>query len=220
MSLHSLKRDIARIKRKEGINFEKIDYEHALERHNARLDILYAEYCAPSFDVLDAVIKELNKSGINNPNENHSSELGNQARRESKKAREFLGDDTPERWKKDQETIVAYHLKLYGNQSDLESQNAFGSTPDEMWANYKSNIFASKDREEMSKRLSNEEKDAQRIKMEKKYGTPVRLHPDPTNYTYKYYVPEFAKGDPRWDLRRIFPYEDFPEHDGHSIIEL
>jgi hypothetical protein len=39
-------------------------------------------------------------------------------------------------------------------------------------------------------------------------------------YTYKYYVPQFAEGDPRWDLRRIFPYEDFPENDGISVIEL
>ena len=145
MSLTSLKRDITRIKRKLGINFDKIDYERALECHNARFDILYAEYHAPVFDELDGIMEGRDKSAIvGHP----SSELGNKFRRESEKAQEFLGNDTSERWKKDQETIVAYHLKLYGNLSEIESQYTFGSTPDEMWANYESNIAASKEKKE------------------------------------------------------------------------
>jgi len=220
MSLISLKRDLSRIKRKLGFNFDKIDYERALERHNARFDILYAEKIAPIMDQLEEIIEELDESEIDSPYDHDSSGVGNKLRRKAEKAKELLGDDTSKRWKKDQETLVAYHLKLYGNLSEIESQNAFGSTPDEMWANYESNVFASKDKEEMSKRLSKEEKNTQRAEMEKKYGKPVRLHPDPTNYTYKYFIPEFAEGDPHWDLRYIFPYEDFPKHDGQSIIEL
>ena len=89
-----------------------------------------------------------------------------------------------------------------------------------MWAHYESNVFASRDEEEKSKRLSKEETKTRRAEIEKEYGKPVRLHPDPTNYTYKNYVPQFSEGAPRWDLRRVYPYEDFPEHDGKSIIEL
>ena len=220
MSLNSLNRDISRIKRKLGINFEKLDYERALERHYARFDILDEEQLASVFDLLESIEKELNEPKGNDPHDHDSSGYSNVLRREAERARKFLGDDTPERWKKDHKTLVAYHLKLYGNLSKLKSQKAFGSTPGEMWDNYKSNIFASKDKEEMSKKLSKEEKNIQRAKMEKKYGKPVRLHPDPSNYTYKHYVPQFAEGDPHWNLRRIFPYEDFPEYDGKSIIEL
>ena len=64
MSLTSFKRDLSRIKRKLGINFDKIDYERALERHNARFDILYAEKIAPVMDTLDKVIESLDESEI------------------------------------------------------------------------------------------------------------------------------------------------------------
>jgi hypothetical protein len=52
------------------------------------------------------------------------------------------------------------------------------------------------------------------------FPKPVRLHPDFSNNTLKNYTPEFVDEKKSWDLRRFFPYEDFPEHDGISIIEL
>ena len=56
--------------------------------------------------------------------------------------------------------------------------------------------------------------------MEKKYGKPVRLHPDFSDNTVKYYTPEFADEGKVWGLEHLFPHKDFPEHDGRSVIEL
>ena len=60
----------------------------------------------------------------------------------------------------------------------------------------------------------------QRAEMEKEYGKPVRLHPDFTNNTLKCYSPEFADEKKVWGLSYLFPYKDFPEYDGKSIIEM
>lgn len=130
MSLNSLKRDIARIKRKKGIDFEKIDYEQALARHRARLDILLADNQP---DLLDKFEKFLVSEGLYKKSfETKSEKLQKKAEEE----KEPLGDDKPEMWKKDHDTLVSYHLKLCGSLYVLERHYAFGSTPKKMWDHY------------------------------------------------------------------------------------
>ena len=90
MSLNSLKRDIARIKRKKGIDFEKIDYEQALARHRARLDILLADNQP---DLLDKFEKFLVSDGLYKKSFETKSE---KLRKKAEEAKELLGDDKPE----------------------------------------------------------------------------------------------------------------------------
>ena len=89
-----------------------------------------------------------------------------------------------------------------------------------MWKYYQSFLTARKEKEEESKRRRAKEKERQRAEMEKKYGKPVRLYPDFSDNTFKYYTPEFADEGKVWGLEHLFPYKDFPEHDGRSVIEL
>ena len=214
MSLNSLKRDIARIKRKKGIDFEKIDYELALERHRARLDILMAEKLADLFDKFE------NYSAPKRASQHYSGMAGDDLRRDAEKAKEFLGDDKPEMWKKDQATIETLHPKISKVYNKLQDIPSLGSSPKEMWKHYQSILTTGLEKEEEEKRKREKEKERQRGEMEKKYGKPVRLHPDFSNNTLKYYTPEFADERKVWDLSHLFPYKDFPEHDGRSVIEL
>ena len=217
MSLTSLKRDIAKIKRKKEIDFEKIDYELAKKRHEARLKIMMAEELADIFDEIDEIEDCL---ASEEPSRYDFTRTGDDFRRDAEKARGFLGDDNPKMWKKDQATIEALHPILSSSYDMLKDISALGSSPKKMWDHYKSILKAQCKKEKEEKRRRIKEKETRLEEMEKKYGKPVRLHPDFSNNTSKRYSPEFADGLKIWGLGHLFPYEDFPEHDGKSIIEL
>jgi len=217
MSLTSLKRDIARIKRKKEIDFEKIDYELAIERHEARLQLLMAEKLADLFDEFDEFENCL---ASEEPSRHYFTRTGDDLRRDAEKARVFLGDDNPKMWEKDQATIEALHPILSNGYTILQDISALGASPKKMWNHYESILKAQWKKEKEEKRQREEEKKRQRAEIEKKYGKVVRLHPDFSNNTLKCYSPEFADGSKVWGLTYLFPYEDFPEHDGKSIIEL
>ncbi len=205
------------MKIKLDINFYEAEYKQALERNIARLDILKAENLADLFDEFDNCLTSEEQS------QNSSNREGDRLRNKAEKAKQLLGDDNSEMWEKDHVSIINLHPKVCGTyHTYLTIQNipALGRTPKEMWKNYLSILDAGVKKTEEVKRCRIKEKETQRKEMENKYGKPVRLHPEFGNSTNKYFTPEFANGGMSWGLSYLFPYKDFPEHDGKSIIEL
>ena len=73
---------------------------------------------------------------------------------------------------------------------------------------------------ERRKRERDLERKIEREKLEKEHGKPVRLHPDYSSNTSKSYTPEFKNGGHVWGINYLYPYSDFPEFSGDSIVEL
>jgi hypothetical protein len=64
------------------------------------------------------------------------------------------------------------------------------------------------------------ERKKEREELEKEYGKPIRLYPEIGPGIGKCYTPEF-KGDKfGWGLSHLYPYSDFPDFSGDSIVEL
>ncbi len=60
----------------------------------------------------------------------------------------------------------------------------------------------------------------EREELEKRRGKPIRLHPESKFNTCMGYTPEFKDGSLGWGLSHLYPYGDFPDFSGDSIVEL
>ena len=49
---------------------------------------------------------------------------------------------------------------------------------------------------------------------------PIRLHPDYSANTWKCYKPVFKDESLGWGPSHLYPYGDFPDFSGDSIVEL
>ncbi len=130
MSFNSLKRDAMRVKQIAGIDFDFIDYEAAISRHIARLNILIA----------DKIVPELERSILSERSDEPSNSNTNVAimglMNKADVARKLLGDDTLELWKKDQRTIETYKFGRPKLDARTEPPPPFGETPKEMLGHY------------------------------------------------------------------------------------
>jgi hypothetical protein len=92
----------------------------ALQRHEARLVVLIEK----RFDAPARVI-EAEEGQPLTPSDPRLSQ-----------AIAMLADDTPAQWAKDQRTIEAHYLRTEGTLRYASRTYAWGSTPEDMWANY------------------------------------------------------------------------------------
>jgi len=205
MTRKTMWRDIARIKRVAGIDFEKIEYDAAMERQWARLDLVL-ENAMPKFQ---ARFEKKYGRPVDLSGHFPSAER-------LKKARALLHDDTLEKWIEDQETLERYHLRRDGDLGYLEWGYVFGRTSREMFDHYLDVIFRPA-REELKQEL---ERQREREEIEKEKGKPVRHHPERYHDTSGHYTPQFRNGAMGWGLSHLYPYEDYPESDGKSVVIL
>jgi hypothetical protein len=64
------------------------------------------------------------------------------------------------------------------------------------------------------------ERQREREEIEKERGKPVRLHPERYYDASGHYTPQFHNGAMGWGLSHLYPYEEYPEHDGKSVVIL
>ena len=214
MSIISLKRDIRRIRRRKCINFELIDYNEAMNRHRARLAIVTEEKLTLGFDQID----KMRQSG--KPSIPSTKQARKEIRQRSKEAKELLSNDTPKLWERDQATIDASRYKHFLPDNPLETYPPCGKTPKEMWDHYCSFNDRLRQKKIDDDQTLENKKIMELAEMNKKHGKPIKLHPAFGNTTPRYYTPEFEGEQMGWLYSHLFPYEDFPDHDGKSIIEL
>jgi len=216
MTLKQMKSEIKRLKRFASIDFDEKHSEEAAERHQARLTCLIGDYFLRKFNEVadkpsskksEPVDEELLKefvAGLKN------------LQKKMLVARELLVDDTPKKWVEDQDFMEQYEYEKFGNLVILKRRWAYGRSPEEMWKHYL--LLVTKP--SRPKKERDLERKKEREKLEKKHGKLIRLLPDYSSNTWKCYKPEFMDGTIGWDHNRLYPYSDFPDFSGDSIVEL
>ena len=131
-------------------------------------------------------------------------------------ARALLVDDTPKKWAEDQDFMEQYEYDRVGDLTVFKRRWAYGRSPEEMWEHY---IYLVTEPSRRKKERDLERK-KERKKLEKRRGKPMRLHPESRGNTCKCYTPEFKDGSLGWGLSHLYPYGDFPDFSGDSIVEL
>lgn len=122
-----LKSDITRLRRIDDL--DRGAFVAAQRRHEARMAILdYERDHLPYFEIID---------------DHHQSELDptcetckhhKYIETDVAMARDRLGEDSPERWRADQDRIERYLLRTSGNLDAAQQTRAWGVDTDTMWA--------------------------------------------------------------------------------------
>jgi hypothetical protein len=217
MSRAQIKRDLSRIKRAANIDFTRQAYEEALERHLHRLDtVTYVEFIRDEK-------RALRKGTINDDDDEPLTEEDiAQAESEIAAAK---ANDTPQQWRQDQATIENYHLEKFGHLSNAKRLKAFGGNHKEMWRHYMTLYTEGVREADIQSSGPSIGGELERDRREK----PVRLHPEMNRLSPEFeailgpqklcYTPEYADGAKHPELAHNYPYKDFPEFDGNTVIE-
>lgn len=216
MTTRQMKNEIKRLKRSSNINFDEKHFEEAAERHDARLTCVIGDYFLrelnesaekPSPKKVEPIDEELFKNFV---------EYCKNLQKEIAVARALLVDDTPKKWVEDQDFMEQYEFERVGNLVVFKRRWAYGRSPEEMWEHYE-HLITEPSRRRKERDL---ERKKEREELEKKLGKPIRLHPDYSVNTSKSYTPEFENDKWCWGVSHLYPYGDFPEFSGDSIIEF
>ena len=169
-----LKSDIGRIRQIDDLDRDA--FIAAKRRHEARLVIhKYENYDVPFYEFYDDIQEPMGKPKC----EIDESRKRNEANVAT--ARDLLGEDTPERWRADQQRIERYLLCTNGNLDDATNCLAWGADPDTMWAHHQ-HVLAERGRKAdakiyaiITKRFAVEQEKGSPIRFENhpRYGTPV-----------------------------------------------
>ena len=216
MTLKQMKNEIKRLKLIASIDFDEKHFEEAAERHEARLTCVIGDYWfgklneardKPSPKKGEPVDEELRKNFV--------AGLKN-LQKKIVIARVLLVDDTPKKWAEDQDFMEKYEYEKFGEFFILNRRLAFGRSPEEMWNHY---LYLTTEPSRPNRERELELK-KEREKLEKKHGKPIRLHPDYSANTWKCYKPVFKDESLGWGPSHLYPYADFPDFSGDSIVEL
>ncbi len=191
-----LKNDLVRLRRIDDLDREA--YIAAQERHDARLVIHeYEKFDMPFYEILDDIQKSLGTP------ESELSETRQHMEIDVARARDQLGNDSPERWRSDQQRIERYLLQT-GENNDAQRSRAWGADPDTMWEHHQK-IGLERDRRDDAKVHAIITK---RFAVENEKGSPIRFDNLPRYGTPIY--PDGSIGDPK-----LYPREwtwPLPDH--------